>query len=107
MTSLRTRILFFFTLFATASFLAVFLSSRSTHVVGSASMNVVNNHLPMVFALGEIETALQKQDNALYRYITTGNKLWQDNCEKERVNYARWFAQAQTLSSVEIEQDKL
>lgn len=107
MTSVRSRILSFFTLFAVASLLAVYMSGRSTQVIGNAANGVVNNHLPMVHALGEMELALQKQDNSVYRYMITGNKVWLDECEAERVDFAQRFQEARSYSTEAIEQDKL
>lgn len=107
MTSVRTRILSFFTLFAFASLAAVIMSGRSTRVIGQAAGSVVNRHLPMVHALGEMEIALQRQDNCLYRYLTTRQRMALDDCEKERLNYTRWFTEARTHATENIEKDKL
>ncbi|OVE76469.1 hypothetical protein BVX98_06030 [bacterium F11] len=107
MASLRNRILFFFTLFAGVAIFAVFLSSRSTRIVGQTADRVVNNHLPMVYTLGQMEVSLVKQDAAVYRYISTGGKQWLDVFEKERINYVRWFLDAQENAEVQSEKDKL
>lgn len=107
MHSVRTRILFFFTLFAVASCVAVYMGILNTQGVATAANTVVNNHLPMVVALEEMDVALQRQDNAVYRYIATGNKHWLDACEKERANYNQWFLKARAQASVEEEQIKL
>ena len=47
MTSVRTRILLFFTLFATASLAAVIMSGRSTRKIGAVANSVVHRHLPI------------------------------------------------------------
>lgn len=107
MNSVRNRILLFFTLFAMVSFTAIYMSGRSTQIVGDAATTIVNQHLPIVRALSEMETALQRQDNAVYRFVLTGNKKWMDECERERTEYTRWFLKATETSQIEIEQDKL
>src|SRR5689334_9237104 len=107
MTSVRTRILLFFTLFAAASLLAVFVSSRSTRIIGVAANDMVGQHLPMVTALEEMEVAVARQDNAAYRYLVTGDKVWLDECEKERANYNQRFSDAARLANQQIELDKL
>jgi diguanylate cyclase (GGDEF)-like protein len=107
MNSVRTRILFFFTLFAVASCVAVYMGMLNTQAVANAANTVVTNHLPIVVALEEMDVSLQRQDNAVYRYIASGNKMWLDECEKERVNYNQFFLIARTHASVEEEQIKL
>src|SRR5688572_29036530 len=107
MNSVRTRILFFFTLFAMSSCVAVYMGMLNTQTVANAANTVVNNHLPIVVALEEMDVALQRQDNATYRYIATGNKVWLDQCEKERVSYNQSFLKARAQASVEEEQIKL
>ncbi|MBV9080050.1 MAG: diguanylate cyclase [Elusimicrobia bacterium] len=107
MTSVRTRILLFFTLFAAASLFAVMMSGRSTQIVGDAANSVVFRHLPMVHALGEMEIALQREDNTVYRYLVENRKLWLDECEKQRLAYTRWFTEAQAHATEAIERDKL
>lgn len=107
MTSVRTRILLFFTMFATASLLAVYVSSRSTRIIGNAAGIVVNHHLPLVRALGDMESALQRQDSSMYHYLTTGNKVWLDECEKDRVGFNHSFTEASRFSTEDVEQDKL
>ncbi len=106
MTSVRTRILLFFTLFAVASLAAVAMSGRSTRTIGSAADAVARYHLPMVHALGEMEVALQRQDNCVYRYLVNRETLALDDFEKERLNYTRAFIEAQA-NAVSVETDKL
>src|SRR5258706_8690354 len=107
MTSVRNRILFFFTLFALGSCLAVYMGTRSTLIIGGAANSVANDHLPLVYALGEMDVALQRQDNSLYHYLLSGDKQWLDIGEKERINYTRWFLKAQEGQLQDIELDKL
>ncbi len=107
MNSVRSRILFFFTLFALSSCVAVYMGMLNTQAVASAANTVVTNHLPIVVALEEMDVSLQRQDNTVYRYISTGDKHWLDECEKERGAYNRSFLKAQELASVEEEQMKL
>ncbi len=107
MTSVRSRILFFFTLFAISSMLAVYMSSRSTRVLGNVANIVINRHLPMVTALSEMEVSLEKQDNEVHRYLISNDKMWLDEFEKTRNSYARAFHDAQKLATEDIEQDKL
>lgn len=106
MTSLRNRILFFFTLFALVSLAAVFMSSRSTQIVGEAADSVANHHLPLVHSLGNMKEALLKQDVAVTRYIATGDKKYMDIFEKERLKFTRAFVEAEAGSAVQSEQDK-
>ena len=107
MTSVRSRILFFFTLFAAASLLAVYVSSRSTRSIGSVANIVINRHMPMVLALDEMEISLQKQDNTIHRYLISGNKIWLDEYEKQRFNYDRAIQEAHKYATEDIEEDKL
>lgn len=107
MNSIRSRILLFFTLFAIASLIAVYQRGKSTEVVGDVATTLVNQHVPMVQALGSMQVAVQLQDNALYRYLTTRRNEWLDACEKARLDYMHWFALAQELATQDIEQDKL
>lgn len=107
MNSIRTRILFFFTLFGLASALGVFLTSWSSNDIGSAAEKIVYEHLPMVHALGQMEVALNRQNNAVYRYVTAGDRVWLDNFEKERQGYLKWFAEALDRSQDAIEEGKL
>jgi len=107
MTSLRNRILFFFTLFACVSFSVIYISTRGTVVVGKAAGSIVNHHLPMVHALGQMEVALVLQDATVYRYLASRDKRWMDQFENERVNYERWYSDADRESEVQIEKDKL
>jgi len=107
MTSLRNRILFFFTLFAFVSFSAIFMSSRSTRIIGDAADSVVNHHLPMVHSLGQMEAALVRQDAAVFRYLSSGQKKWMDMFEQERINYVRWYLETEEEAQVQVETDKL
>ncbi len=107
MNSIRTRILIFFSVFAVLSLFAIFVSIRSTIDIGKSFNEVAADHLPMVHALGQLDVALQRQDNAVYRYLTTGKSLWLDECEKERLNYERFFAQTQEIASDTVERDLL
>src|ERR1044071_9464932 len=107
MNSVRNRILLFFTLFALASCFAVFWGMKSTTEVANSAYSVVNNHLPVVYALGQMNVALQRQDNCVYRYIASGSKTWLDECEKARSRYNQWFAKAQESASVDEELVKL
>jgi diguanylate cyclase (GGDEF)-like protein len=107
MSSVRNRILLFFSLFALASCLAVYMSSNSTQLVGNAAHAITNQHLPMVRNLSEMEVALQRQDNAVYRFVNTGDKKWMDECETERINFSRWFSKAEEAAFPEVEQEKL
>lgn len=106
MTSVRTRILLFFTLFAFASLAAVVMSSRSTEAIGAAANAVVNRHLPMVHALGEMEIALQRQDNCVYRFIANREPMTLDDFEKDRLDYTHWFLEAKQNAQA-IEADML
>ena len=106
MTSVRTRILLFFTLFAFASLGAVVMSSRSTKTIGAAANAVVRRHLPMVHALGEMEIALQRQDNCVYRFLINRDQMALDDFEKERLDYTRWFLEAKQDAET-IESDVL
>jgi diguanylate cyclase (GGDEF)-like protein len=107
MTSVRTRILFFFTLFATVSLFALFMSGRSIEGIGQAANNVVNRHLPMVYALRGMESALQREESATFHYVLTGDKKWRDEWEKARINYNRQFVDAQAWASEQVEKDLL
>jgi diguanylate cyclase (GGDEF)-like protein len=107
MTSVRTRILLFFTLFAIASLAAVAMSSRSTKTIGAAANDVVHRHLPMVHAVGEMEIALQREDNCVYRYLVNKQQMTLDEFEKDRLDYSRWFLEAQTYAEPSIEADML
>jgi diguanylate cyclase (GGDEF)-like protein len=107
MTSIRTRILIFFTAFSLVSLFAIYMSNRSTSAVGESFNVVVTDHLPMVHALGQLDVALQRQDNAVYRYLMTGKSMWIDECEKERLNYERFFSQIQEIATETTEQDLL
>ncbi len=107
MNSIRTRILVFFTVVSTVSLFAVFLSIRSTSAIAESFNVVASDHLPMVHALGQMDVALQRQDNAVYRYLMTGKSIWLDECEKERVNYDRYFTQVQEIATETAEQDLL
>ena len=107
MTSVRTRILSFFTLFAIASLLAVYTAGRSAVYIAQAADGVVFRHLPMVHALGEMEVSLQRQDNTVYRYLVEHRGIWLDEFEKERIGFNRSFMEAKGLASESIEADKL
>jgi diguanylate cyclase (GGDEF)-like protein len=107
MHSLRSRILIFFTFFAIVAVVAVFMNSRSTSLVGDAGHVIANQHLPIVHAMAELELSLQRQDNAIYRYVATGNKQWLDKIELDRNNFSRWFLRAQSSMMVDSERDKL
>ncbi len=107
MNSIRTRILFFFTLFGLAATLAIFLISWTSNDVGKTSETIVSDHLPMVHALGQMEVALNRQSNVVYRFVTTKNPLWMDQFEKERQNYFKYFAEAVDLSSEGTEESRL
>ncbi len=107
MTSVRTRILSFFTLFALASLLAVAMAGRSVRTIGAAANGVVFQHLPMVHALGEMEVSLQREDNTVYRYLVDHRQFWLDEFEKQRILFTRSFTDAQALATEAIETDKL
>lgn len=107
MTSVRTRILLFFTLFAAASLAAVFTGRRGAEHMGISASALVNQHLPMVQALGEVELALRRQENGVYRFLYTRDAIWLEEFEKERINYTRWFEQAERHASEQVEIDKL
>lgn len=107
MTSVRTRILLFFTLFALASLGAVYMSSRSTYIVGKAADSVVTRHLPMVYALGELQLSLERQNASVFHYLFSREKIWLDDVEKERLNFMRWFVESESLASEQVELDKL
>ncbi|MFN0118392.1 MAG: diguanylate cyclase [Elusimicrobiota bacterium] len=106
MTSVRTRILAFFTLFALISLAAVYTSTRSTQAVGDASSIVVNRHFPMVHAISQMELALLRQDETMYRYLTLKDRIWLDQCERERVGFARWFTEARSYATEDEEKDR-
>lgn len=105
--SVRTRILFFFSAFAMVSLFAIYMSARSTRVIGNAATSVIEYHLPMVQALGEMEVALQRQETSVDRYLITGRPTWLDEFEKDRLEYARWFTEANRWASTDMEVDKL
>lgn len=107
MTSVRSRILLFFTLFAVASFMAVYMSGRSTGVVGHAANSIVNLHLPIVHALGQLEVAIERHDNSVYRYLFSGDKAWLDECENQRVAYHKWFSELKRWTTEPLEQERL
>jgi len=107
MTSVRTRILTFFSLFAFVALFAIYVSNRSTRILGDVANTVINRHLPMVVALGQMEISIQKQDNLVHRFLLTNNHLWWDEWEKERNNYSHWANEASNLASERTEQDKL
>lgn len=107
MTSVRTRILLFFTLFAFASLMAVYMSSRSTQIIGEAANNVVSRHLPMVHALGEMQLALERQNTAVYHYLISNDRIWLDESEKSRLSFMRWFNETENLATEQVELDKL
>lgn len=107
MNSVRTRILTFFSLFALVALSAIYMSNRSTRILGGVANTVINRHLPMVVALGEMEISMQKQDNLVNRFLLTSNRLWWDEWEKERNNYNHWASEAFNLATERTEQDKL
>ncbi len=107
MTSVRSRILFFFTLFAVASMAAVFVSSRSTRAIGNVATIVINKHMPMVMALNEMEISLQKQDNSVHRFMITNDKIWLDEYEKQRMNYDRASNDTRRFATEDVENDHL
>lgn len=107
MNSIRTRILSFFIIFALASALAIWMSSRSTQDIAKAAGQVVTHHLPMVHALGQMEVSLNRMDNEVYRYLTTGKKEHIDAIEKERIQFMRWFAEVNNWAREDLEKDKL
>jgi diguanylate cyclase (GGDEF)-like protein len=107
MNSVRNRILLFFSLFAISSCVIVYMGMRSTETIAEAANSVVNNHLSMVFSLGQLEVALQKQDSAVYRYMTSGEKEWLDASEEARSEYNKWFVEAQNSATDPYEEDKL
>ncbi|MCG3204495.1 MAG: hypothetical protein KCHDKBKB_01210 [Elusimicrobia bacterium] len=107
MTSVRSRILFFFTLFAMASMFAVYMSSRSTRSIGNVASIVINRHLPMLLALNDMEIAMQKQDNAVNEYLLSSDKLLLDEYEKHRTQFNRSAHEAGKFATEDIEQDKL
>ena len=98
MTSVRTRILTFFSLFAFVALFAIYISNRSTSILGGVANTVINRHLPMVVALGNMEISIQKQDNMCQRFLLTDNHLWLDEWEKERNNYSHWSNEASNLA---------
>ena len=97
----------FFTLFAIASLAAVIMSDRSTQTIGAAANAVVQRHLPMVHALGEMEIALQRQDNSVYRYVVNRDQMALDGFEKERLAYTRFYLEARDFADQTIEADLL
>ncbi len=107
MNSVRSRILTFFSLFAFVALFAIYISNRSARILGGVANTVINQHLPMVVALEEMEISIQKQDNLIHRFLLTGNHLWWDEWEKERSNYSHWTSEAANLANEPTEQDKL
>jgi len=107
MNSLRTRILFIFTLFAGIAVLAVFLGAKSTFVIGSDAERIVQEHLPMVHTLGKMEVALINQDAAVYRYLATRQNIWKDVFEKERDNYTSAYLDTENLTTTNEEENLL
>lgn len=76
-------------------------------MIADDANNIVTNHLPMVHSLGEMQVALNRQDNAVYRYLNSKTPRWLDEFEKERLNYMRWFSQVEEGGAETMERDKL
>jgi len=104
MKTIRGRILILFSTFAFTAFVLMVLTSRGTWAVNNVLESVVSEDIPIVQALGKMETSLMRKVSAMNRYLVSGDKTWLEVNNAERIDFLRWLKEARSRSRSEAEQ---